>query len=236
MRYCIDMSKFITTRNFPGGNASTTQPGLIQIATQAEVDAGVVPDKAVVPLTLNSYITTPQGASQATTLLNGTVELATNAEAIAGVLTTHAVTPAGLNAALAGAGLLFGGSFASTTVAGPLLNGTTVFATAATLVTPVLAAGTYAYIVSFQMRHTNTNRSVRAQLTETANGVIETYDESTHQTVGSVAHPVHWSGTLVLGAGATTFTLDYSRATHNQPGAASSAEIKNIRMMFFQVA
>jgi hypothetical protein len=230
------MSKFITSRNFPGGTASTTQPGLIQIATQAEVDAGVDCDKAVVPCTLTGFITTV--ASQATTTTNGTLEIATDPEAIAGVLATHAITPASLAAVLASLGIgVFGANFASSATAGPLLNGTTVFAVADTLVTPVLpAGGTYAYYVAFQMRHTGNNRNVRAQLSETVAGVIESVNEETHGTNALTAHPFAFSGTIALAAGATTFTLEYSRSTFNQPGGASSAEIKGIQMIFFQVA
>ena len=77
----------------PPGTASDTTPGLIQIATTAEVQAGTDTLKAVTPGRLVGRT--------ATETRTGLVELATTAEAVAGTDTVRAVTPAGLQASLA---------------------------------------------------------------------------------------------------------------------------------------
>lgn len=77
----------------PPGAASDTTPGLIQIATTAEVQTGTDTTKAVTPGRL--------GGRTATETRTGLVELATTAEAVAGTDTIRAVTPAGLEARIA---------------------------------------------------------------------------------------------------------------------------------------
>jgi hypothetical protein len=68
-------------------DASTTVKGIIEIATQAEVDAGTDNTKAVTPKTL------PSGAGSASTTAKGVIEIATQAEVDAGTDTVRAVTP-----------------------------------------------------------------------------------------------------------------------------------------------
>jgi hypothetical protein len=77
----------------PPGSASDTTPGLIQLATTAEVQAGTDTTKALTPGRLVSRT--------ATETRTGLVELASTAEAVAGTDTTRAVTPAGLAASIA---------------------------------------------------------------------------------------------------------------------------------------
>lgn len=73
--------------------ASESTPGIVEIATTAEVAAGTDNTKAVSPAGLASRV--------ATTSLAGIVELATSAETQAGTDTERAVTPAGLAATTA---------------------------------------------------------------------------------------------------------------------------------------
>lgn len=70
--------------------ATTTLAGVVELATNAEVQAGTDTERAVTPAGLASRT--------ATTTRTGVVELATNAEAIAGTDTERAVTPAGMKA------------------------------------------------------------------------------------------------------------------------------------------
>lgn len=72
-------------------DATTTQRGILETATNAEALAKAALDKILTPSNL--------AALGSTTTFAGLVELATNAEAIAGVSTTVAVTPAALKAA-----------------------------------------------------------------------------------------------------------------------------------------
>lgn len=74
----------------PPGAASDTTPGLIQLASTAEVLAGTETTKAVTPGRLVGRT--------ATETRTGLVELATTAEAVTGTDTQRAVTPAGLEA------------------------------------------------------------------------------------------------------------------------------------------
>ena len=70
-------------------DASTSTPGLVQLATAAETITGTETAKAV----------TPYGLSQktASTSVAGLAQLATSAETITGTLTSKAVTPYGLS-------------------------------------------------------------------------------------------------------------------------------------------
>lgn len=71
-------------------DATTTQRGILETATNAEALAKAATDKILVPSNL--------AALGSTTSFAGLVELATDAETIAGTSTTLAVTPAGLAA------------------------------------------------------------------------------------------------------------------------------------------
>jgi hypothetical protein len=116
----------IVNKNIPDiVSASETEQGIIELATQAEVNAGTDTVRAVTPATLATYvanqtytlddltdviITTPgsnqflyfngtnwvNGNVAASETVQGTVELATQAEVNAGTDTTRAVTPATL--------------------------------------------------------------------------------------------------------------------------------------------
>lgn len=72
-------------------DATTTQRGILETATNGEALAKAATDKILTPSNL--------AALGSTTAFAGLVELATNAETIAGISTTLAVTPAGLAAA-----------------------------------------------------------------------------------------------------------------------------------------
>lgn len=74
-------------------DATTTQRGILETATNAEAIAKAATDKIVTPSNL--------AALGASTTFAGFVELATSAETITGTSTTLAVTPAGLAAASA---------------------------------------------------------------------------------------------------------------------------------------
>ena len=76
----------------PTQYATTTQAGVLTIATQAEVDAGVNTNKVVTPATLNQRL----AYLQATTTNQGILALATNAEALAGTVNNKAVVPSSL--------------------------------------------------------------------------------------------------------------------------------------------
>lgn len=71
--------------------ATTTKQGIIELATNAEVQAGTDTERAVTPSGLSSRT--------ATTGRTGLVELATNAEAIAGTDSSRVITPAAMVAA-----------------------------------------------------------------------------------------------------------------------------------------
>lgn len=72
--------------------ATTTVAGLIELATNTEVQTGTDPTRAVTPAGLS--------ARTATETRTGIIELATNAEVLAGADTARAVTPAGVKAAI----------------------------------------------------------------------------------------------------------------------------------------
>lgn len=101
------------------GDASTTKKGLVELATNAETQAGIDSIRAVTPAGLASTVvdsltssstTRPLSAAQgkvlndktgdASTTKKGLVELATNSETQMGTDTVRAVTPAGVSAAL----------------------------------------------------------------------------------------------------------------------------------------
>lgn len=73
-------------------DASKTQKGIIQLATQAEVTAGTDDSKAVTPYQLAQRLAYPQ----ATTTVLGVVQLATNVEAQTGTNTQKAIVPSSL--------------------------------------------------------------------------------------------------------------------------------------------
>lgn len=68
--------------------ATTTRQGIVELATAAEVAAGVDATRAITPATLVSRA--------ASTSLSGIIEIATDAEVDAGTDTARAVTPAGV--------------------------------------------------------------------------------------------------------------------------------------------
>lgn len=106
--------------------ASTTETGLIQIATTDEVETGIDSDKAVVPITLkkalDNKVTAIDGKGlstndytnedktkvnnaltsvpDATTSIKGVVQLATDAEVLAGIDSTKAIVPTTLKTEL----------------------------------------------------------------------------------------------------------------------------------------
>ena len=71
---------------------SSTQPGIMQLSTNAETQTGTAVDRAVTPASLH--------ARTATETRTGIVELATTTEASTGTDTTRAVTAAGVKATL----------------------------------------------------------------------------------------------------------------------------------------
>ena len=75
-------------------DASTTGKGVVQLATQAEVNAGTDALKAVTAATLKQYVS--DKAPDATTSAKGIVQLATQTEVTAGTDAVKAVTPATL--------------------------------------------------------------------------------------------------------------------------------------------
>lgn len=78
--------------------ATTTQQGVVELATDAEVAAGTDTARAVTPAALNSRV--------ATTTLRGLIELATAAETVTGTDAARAVTPATLSPLITAAALL----------------------------------------------------------------------------------------------------------------------------------
>ena len=84
-------------------DASETAKGIVEIATQAEVDAGTDPDRVVTCATLAN--TTVAGVPDASDTTKGKIELATQAEVDTGTDTVRAVTPDTLTN--------FGGTFAT---------------------------------------------------------------------------------------------------------------------------
>lgn len=88
-------------------DATTTQRGILETATNAEALAKAATDKIITPSNF--------AAMGSTTTFAGLVELATDAETIAGVSTTLAVTPAGF---LAAASLVGNETFADSVARG----------------------------------------------------------------------------------------------------------------------
>lgn len=83
--------------NFSVSPATTTERGIVELATIAEATTGTDTERAVTPAGLAAAIAAIAAAS---TTVKGLVELATVTEATAGTDTERAVTPAGLQAAL----------------------------------------------------------------------------------------------------------------------------------------
>lgn len=90
--------KFSATGAFQAPDASTTTKGIIQIATNPEVNTGTNTTKAVTPAQLASALAAVTGINDASETVKGIVELATIPEAQTGTDTARAVTPAGLAA------------------------------------------------------------------------------------------------------------------------------------------
>ena len=80
--------------NLTPPDATHTQRGIAELATEEEVADGTDPARIVTPATLKAW--SDDKLVQATTSELGLVELATMEEAAAGLDDTHAVTPAGL--------------------------------------------------------------------------------------------------------------------------------------------
>ena len=76
-------------------SATDAVPGIIELATQGEVDTGTDADRAVTPLTLQAKIT-DNAPITATDIAEGIIELATQAEVTTGTDATRAVTSATL--------------------------------------------------------------------------------------------------------------------------------------------
>src|SRR5690606_33480833 len=81
----LTITEGTNTIDFDIAESSVSNRGLIEIATQAEVDTGSDNLRAVTPLTLNN--------KTATETRRGVIEIATQAEADAGVDNTRAITP-----------------------------------------------------------------------------------------------------------------------------------------------
>ncbi len=95
-----DIDRKITGEDFKASilpvYATTTVPGIVEKATQTEVNDGVDNERYVTPLTLKNLldsVISASGAPNATTTNRGLVELATTAEGQAGTDTERAVTP-----------------------------------------------------------------------------------------------------------------------------------------------
>ena len=74
--------------------ATESEPGVAEIATQAEVDAGTDDERFVTPLKLNTFVGEALGGVvSATETVEGVAELATQAEVDAGADDTRIVTP-----------------------------------------------------------------------------------------------------------------------------------------------
>jgi hypothetical protein len=96
-------------------DATTTERGILETATNAEAIAKAAADKTLTPSNL--------AALGSTTTFAGLVELATNAETITGTSTTLAVTPAGLAATLDGSEYVLFADFAERSGATPAFVG-----------------------------------------------------------------------------------------------------------------
>lgn len=82
---------------FEAQDASETLAGVIEIATQPEVDAGTDSTKAVTPSTLTPFVSNPANLPNATETSRGIAEIATQVEVDTGVDDEKIVTPAKLN-------------------------------------------------------------------------------------------------------------------------------------------
>ena len=77
--------------------ATETVSGIVELATQVEVDAGTDPDRVVTAATLTNFSGLGAGGAPASTTVAGIVELATIAETNTGTDTTRALTADGLD-------------------------------------------------------------------------------------------------------------------------------------------
>jgi hypothetical protein len=82
----------------PPGDASETNKGIVELATDLEAAAGADTTRAVTPANLAAAV--PGHVPDASASTKGKVELALDAEAVTGTDTTRAVTPANLAAAV----------------------------------------------------------------------------------------------------------------------------------------
>jgi hypothetical protein len=80
--------------------ATTTAPGIVELATSAETITGTDTERATTPAGVDAAIAAAVGTTvpDATATVKGIVELATSAEAVTGTDTVRAVTPAGADA------------------------------------------------------------------------------------------------------------------------------------------
>lgn len=137
--------------------ATSAYPGLVLLATQAEVDAGTDTPHAVTPSQLASKFS----ASYATVTSAGLVELATTAEVAAGTNISAVITPSVLHTYV---------SAATTASAGMLEIATTAEATAGTdtvrAITPatlaVMAAKSEPYLVFVSVSDSSGGAQIRA--------------------------------------------------------------------------
>jgi len=106
-------------------NASATAEGVVELATQAEVDAGTDTTRVVTADTLTNFAGFP-GSTAASTTVAGIVELATIAETNTGTDTTRAVTPDGLDGWTGSAQVTTLGTLVGTTFGAEIVE--TVFA------------------------------------------------------------------------------------------------------------
>lgn len=92
----------VVNRNVdPIAAATATTPGIIELATQAEVNGGSDTTRAVTPATLAAYVATQSPATpQATETVAGKAEIATQTETDLGTDDTRMVTPKKLKATL----------------------------------------------------------------------------------------------------------------------------------------
>lgn len=93
--------------------ASTGNAGVVELASQSEVNVGTVSSKAITPLTLQANLAAGVHLPTASDTTAGIVELADDSEAISGTDSARAVTPASLAAKLATLG---GGNPAGTII------------------------------------------------------------------------------------------------------------------------
>lgn len=167
--------------------ATDSAKGAVELATQAEVDAGTDPDRVVTCATLAN--TTIAGVPAATTTTAGKVELATQAEVDAGTDTDRVVVPDTL------------ANFAGTFVT---LNGTT-----ATLATANISAGT---ITATSARETAVSISGSAPAMDCSLGNVFYITQSTNTSYSFSNVPATgtvMSITLILTQGASAYTTTW---------------------------